>query len=459
MFKNLMIIGILATIILTAGTIDLNNLDNYANQSIPAYIQKDNTPAANPITDAGATLGRVLFYDKKMSANGTTACASCHRQQFAFGDTAVQSLGLNAGVTGRHSMRLINSRFAEEFRFFWDERATSLEDQTTRPIQDHVEMGFSGTLGDPDLDSLIRKLNKVSYYPRLFEFVYGDTIITEARIQNALAQFVRSIQSFDSKYDIGRAAAPNGNAPFNNFTASENAGKALFLAPPPAGAGCDGCHRAPEFDIDSASRNNGIIGIAGGGAGTDLTNTRAPSLRDLFNPAGTLNGPLFHTGGFNNIQNVINHYNQVPQAPGNTNLDPRLQGPGANLNLTAQEKVDLEAFLRTLTGSNVYTDPKWSDPFDAGGNINVVLVSTAIKFTQSLEVTVYPNPTLNLVRVNLPSGDYQINLLTINGQVLKNLQFNGADYVDLMEYQSGTYLLEIIDLQTKQRVVKKVIKQ
>jgi len=95
-----------------------------------------------------ATLGRVLFYDKQLSANGAIACASCHKQEFAFSDTAQQSVGLNGGLTGRHSMRLVNSRFADEVRFFWDERASSLEDQTTQPIQDHVEMGFSGENGN-----------------------------------------------------------------------------------------------------------------------------------------------------------------------------------------------------------------------------------------------------------------------------------------------------------------------
>jgi hypothetical protein len=91
------------------GVLDLNNLANYANQQVPPYIAKDNTPANNPLTDAGATLGRVLFYDKKLSVDNTIACASCHLQQHAFGDPAQASSGVN-GTTGRHSMRLINAR-------------------------------------------------------------------------------------------------------------------------------------------------------------------------------------------------------------------------------------------------------------------------------------------------------------------------------------------------------------
>lgn len=111
--------------ILVSGTIDLDNLFNYANQNIPNYISKDNTPVSNPIDDKIATLGRVLFYDKNLSDNNNIACASCHQQAFAFSDPLTTSLGLNGGNTGRHSMRLINSRFADEVRFFWDERAVS----------------------------------------------------------------------------------------------------------------------------------------------------------------------------------------------------------------------------------------------------------------------------------------------------------------------------------------------
>ncbi|WP_396161833.1 cytochrome c peroxidase, partial [Flavobacterium sp.] len=120
-------------------SLDLNNLANYGNQTVPPYITKDNSQG-NSITDKGATLGRVLFYDKNLSSNNTISCSSCHKQEFAFSDTNVASSGVN-GTTGRHSMRLINSRFATETKFFWNERALNLETQTTMPIKDHGEMG------------------------------------------------------------------------------------------------------------------------------------------------------------------------------------------------------------------------------------------------------------------------------------------------------------------------------
>ena len=345
------------------GSIDLNNLENYANQSIPNYINKDNTNG-NPITDAGATLGRVLFYDKNLSTSGEISCASCHQQQNAFGDHEVLSTGVN-GTTGRHSMRLINARFSDEERFFWDERANTLEEQTTQPIQDHAEMGFSGQDGALGFSDLQIKLAEIDYYQELFEYVYGDAEITEDRMQMALAQFVRSIQSFDSKFDQGLQENNNDNVDFANFSDQENLGKLLFLNPPPeGGAGCDGCHRSPEFDIDPNSDNNGVIAVANS-TELDLNSTRSPSLRDLFDSSGELNGPLMHNGTFETVAEVIDHYDRIEINAENTNLDRRLSagGMGQNLNLTDSEKEAIVAFIKTLTGTEVYSSEKWSDPF------------------------------------------------------------------------------------------------
>lgn len=374
--KNTLILTIACGLFLISGTIDLNNLFDYANQTVPSYITEDNTPVDNPITNAGATLGRVLFFDKKLSVNNTISCASCHKQEFAFGDTATVSVGWNGGTTGRHSTRLINARFGEETNFFWDERASSLEEQSTMPIQDHVEMGFSDSNGNPDMDSLIRKLEDVTYYQELFTFVYGDANITESEIQDALAQFVRSIQSFDSKYDIGRAQVNNNIADFPNFTTEENLGKTLFMnTAQNGGANCQTCHNAPEFDIDSNSKNNSVISVAGDPVAVDLTNTRSPSLRDMVNPDGTLNGPLMHDGSITTLEDAIDLYDDITVDPANTNLDNRLSGPGGNgqnLNLTQAEKDALVAFLKTLTGTDVYNAAQWSDPFDVNGNLTVI---------------------------------------------------------------------------------------
>lgn len=351
--------------------IDLDNLANYADQPAPRYIRKNNS-GGKPVTDAGATLGRVLFYDKALSVDNTVSCASCHQQALAFGDDDQAAVGV-AGVTPRHSMRLVNVQFAEEVRMFWDERAEDLEDQTTQPIQDHVEMGFSGTEGDPTLEDLFTKLEGIDYYRELFTLVFGDSEVTEARLQDALSQFIRSIRSFDSKYDEGRRQAPDDRAPFANFTEQENLGKQLFVIPPnldarntrlSGGLGCGGCHRPPEFDIDPNMQNNGVIRTIDG-AGTDLFVTRAPSLRNVVRADGAVNGGLMHTGDFD-LDTVLDHYDGMT-LDGNTNLDPRLnpQGVMLRLQLTLEERGAVKAFLRTLAGSALYNDSKWSDPFPA----------------------------------------------------------------------------------------------
>lgn len=380
------------------GVVDLTVLENYANQTRPAYITRDNIPGNNPITNAGATLGRILFYDKRLSRNDTVSCSSCHVQARGFGDTPTASTGVN-GTTGRHSMRLVNARFGQETHFFWNERATSVENQATQPIKDHTEMGFSGTLGDPAFADLVTKLSTIPEYRVLFAMTFGDASINETRIQQAIAQFVRSIQSFDSKYDAGRATGAADNQAFPNFTANENAGKQLFLAPPlQGGAGCAVCHRPPEFDIDPNSLNNGVTAAIGGG--TDLTNTRSPSLRDLVGPGGQSNGPFMHNGSLVNLAQVINHYNAIPAD--NTNLDPRLRRPGGqlqNLGLTDQQKSDLAAFLLTLTGSNVYTDPKWANPFNTSGGLELIVLpdsATSIQPNANGTITLTCHAAANL---------------------------------------------------------------
>ena len=353
------------------GRINLDNLDNFAAQTVPNYITKLNT-GGNSITDEGATLGRALFYDVALSIDDTVSCSSCHLQSAGFSDLEVVSEGVEGGLTGRHSMRLINTQFADETNFFWDERATSHEDQESQPLQDHNEHGFSGENGRPGFADLVIKLEGLDYYQELFSFVYGDNNITEERLQQSLAQFVKSIQSFDSKFDEGRAQVNNDAANFPNFTADENAGKTLFLQNPNnGGAGCQACHRAPEFDIRPGSNHNGVVSVAGSVTEFDFTNTRSPSLRDLVSADGTPNGPFMHDGSLATLMDVVEHYNLIEAPAGQTQreeflntIDNRLR-PGGNLqslNLTETEKAQLVAFMETLTGTSIYQDAKLSSP-------------------------------------------------------------------------------------------------
>lgn len=460
MIKKWTSIGLLAVLVIcVAATIDLNNLVDYEAQAVPNYIQRDNS-AANFPSNEKSVLGRILFYDKKLSLNNTIACASCHQQQFAFSDTAHTSVGFDGGLTDRHSMRLVNARFGQNERFFWDERAATLEDQTTEPIQNAVEMGFSGQNGQPDLDSLIRKMYTISYYPTLFEFVYGDTMITEQRIQTAISSFIRNLHSFDSKFDVGLAQAPNLNAPFPNYTADENAGKNLFLQPPgQGGAGCQACHRAPEFDIDPNIQNNGVIAVANDPNAFDLTNFRAPTLRDCFNPQGILNGPLMHNGNFQTMLGVIQHYNSIEDV--NPQLDQHLKGPnntGQNLGLTNAQMLQIVAFLKTLSGNQMYTNPDYSNPFDANGNIVVIPSTAGLGEVWLNQMNFYPNPFVNQITFELATQQAQLDVFDLAGKRIHSALVGKKGTIATATWKSGAYLVRIQDTKTKMVYQTKIIK-
>lgn len=331
------------------------------------------------MTDAGATLGRILFYDVNLSIDNSLSCSTCHVQSLGFSELGTTSAGIGGGFTRRHSMRLINGGFGHDGNgggattLFWDQRAANHADQAVQPIQDPNEHGFSGQNGAPDFNDLITKLEALPYYEELFRFVYLDADITEARIGQALGQFGKSIQSFDTRYDAGRAQVGNDTDPFPNFTAQENQGKANFRGQG-TGLNCNACHQAPEFTIQTGANrgHNGVVGEASDPFSFDFTNTRSPSLRDLVNNNGGLNGPMMHDGSLTSIRAVLDHYSNIPtpgSEPARTDfintLDGRLrQGNAARqFNLTNAEKDAIEAFLRTMTGTNVYTDPKWSNPF------------------------------------------------------------------------------------------------
>lgn len=327
-----------------------------------AAADNDNTPQANPVTNEGATLGRVLFYDKQLSANGTVACASCHQQALAFSDNQILSLGFEGGTTRRHSMSLVNARWYDRGRFFWDERAASLEEQVLIPFMDPVEMGMTTA-------SLIAAIENQDYYPSLFEAAFGSADVTEERIALALAQFVRSIVSTQSKYDEGRTQVNAPQNDFPNFTASENNGKRLFFLPPNnGGGGCIGCHSTEAFiNPDNGPTNNGLDAFST----TDLGVLEAipnpafegafkvPSLKSI-----ALSAPYMHDGRFATLEEVVEHYNSGIQ--NHPNLGAALRdgnGQPIRLNLSTQEKTDLVNFLKTLTDENLTTDERFSDPF------------------------------------------------------------------------------------------------
>jgi cytochrome c peroxidase len=335
---------------------------NYSNPDLPSHFRNgdvadtDNTPSSNFTTDEGATLGRVLFYDKSLSVNGTVACASCHIQGNGFTDPARLSIGFEGGSTGRNSMGLANARFYENGKFFWDERANTLEDQVLMPIQDDVEMGMT-------LDELVTKLQGKDYYGDLFSAAFGSAEVTSNRISLALSQFVRSMVSYQSKYDVALAAAGGDNrATFSSFNNMENMGKNLFFS---NRTECSNCHETATFSGDRA-RNNGLdasntdLGLGGvTGRAQDNGKFKVGSLRNI-----ELTGPFMHDGRFETLRDVVEFYNSGIQ--NNSNLDERLRennGAPKRMNLRMGEVMSIVAFLNTLTDPTFISDPKFSDPF------------------------------------------------------------------------------------------------
>jgi cytochrome c peroxidase len=316
----------------------------------PAAQRFDNTPPDNPVTNAGATLGRVLFYDTRLSLNNTVSCSTCHEQKHAFVDPERFSRGFAGGRTDRHAMNLVNLRYHPRARFFWDERAGNLEAMVLMPIENSLEMG-------QDVNKLPEILASDARYHSLFADAFGDSQITTARIGRALAQFIRSMVSYQSKYDAGRTAVQANSDDFPNYTLQENRGKALFLR------NCALCH-LPDQDahfIMTEPVNTGLdddTEHTDGGVADITLNPRqigqfkSPSLRNV-----AVTGPYMHDGRFATLSKVIDHYSSGGKK--HPNKDVRIQP----LNLTASEKAALLAFLDTLTDPTFLSDPKFSDPF------------------------------------------------------------------------------------------------
>jgi cytochrome c peroxidase len=323
----------------------------------------DNNPSDNPVTNHGATLGRVLFYDKNLSANGAISCATCHQQENGFSDKQLQRIGLNGTVPRRHSMTLINTRFYQRGRFFWDERSASLEEQVLVPISNAAEQGIT-------MHDLLERVATKPFYTTLFTNAFGSSEVSTERIARALAQFVRSIVSYSSKYDSGRAFVSSPLTDFPNFTEAENLGKQLFFKPVSEGGGnCFSCHTTEAFiNIGSGPKNIGLdsVSILDFGALETFPDIAAFSgsfktstLRNI-----ALTAPYMHDGRFRTLEQVIEHYNNgIKNHPALAAELKDAEGNPLRLNFTAEEKAALAAFLKTLTDHSVATNEKWSNPF------------------------------------------------------------------------------------------------
>ncbi len=303
------------------------------------------------VTDAKADLGRVLFYDQKLSLNNAVSCGSCHFQKLAFADGKALSAGFEGRITTRNAMAIVNP--AMSFTgLFWDNRANCVKKLVLQPVQNHIEMGME------DLPLLAKKIAAVDYYPDLFMKAYGSPSITEDRIAEGLNAFLRSFVTWNTKYDQGKTTA------FANFTSEERTGMKLFSDW--NGANCASCHNEPTFDRQwGGSANIGLDKVSKD-KGDGSERFRVPSLRNV-----ELTGPYMHDGRFKTLEEVIDHYSDNVQF--NTNLDWNLQdnssslgngnGKAKKLNLSPSDKKALVAFLKTLTDKDFITNPKFSDPF------------------------------------------------------------------------------------------------
>ncbi len=333
----------------------------------PYYFGDYTLPPDNPLTEGGVALGRMLFYEKKLSVDNTIACGSCHLQSKAFTDGKPFSEGVASKRTDVSAMSIVNLLW--ESQLTWTAKEQTLEKQAIIPMQHPNEMNQS-------IAEAVRKLQSDSRYPPLFKRAFGTDKITGGLITNALAQFQRTVISKDSKYDqfLRGEYTP---------TDSEMRGLRLFFSHPDPiagtrGANCGDCH----LPVRLGGNTLGLSGFHNNGIDTDeklrdgLMSTtanpkdkgkfKAPSLRNI-----ALTAPYMHDGRFKTLEEVINHYNSGIKR--SATLDPLIvaasNDPRFNptdpikLGLTDSEKKDLLAFLDMLTDEAFLKNPDYSDPF------------------------------------------------------------------------------------------------
>ncbi len=298
--------------------------------TIPKGLPAVGIPADNPLTVARVDLGKELFFDKRLSADNSFSCATCHDPGKGWGNGKAVAQGVG-GQTGSRSVGSIVNVSYQNF-LFWDGRAGSLEEQALQPIQNPIEMGMSSPA---ELES---RLSRIAGYREQFQQAFG-TDVTAENVAKALAAFERTILSGDAPYDRYKAGEADA--------LSEPAlrGMKLFSNK----AHCSACHSGANFS-DGAFHNLGmgvknpnfdvgrekISGLLG-----DRGSFKTPLLRDIARTA-----PYMHDGSLPTLEAVIDHYDKggVP--------NPQLDEEIYPLKLTAQEKRDLLAFLREgLTGS------------------------------------------------------------------------------------------------------------
>jgi cytochrome c peroxidase len=290
-------------------------------------------PADNPYTKSKAELGRLLYFDKRLSADGSVSCADCHHPKFAFGDGKAVSTGIKGQKGGRSAPIVLNRAYS--LAQFWDGRAATLEEQAKGPMANPIEMGNTH-------DALVAKLRDIPGYKTRFKAVFGTESMDIDHVAKAIATFERTVLSGNSPYDQYKAGKKKAMTP------QQVRGMTLFFGK----ARCDACHEGINFTTNSY-HNLGV--------GTDKPDPDAgryvvtkkdadwgafktPTLREI-----AKTGPYMHDGSLATLEEVVDLYNKggIP----NKNLDQSIR----KLNLTAEEKKDLVAFLQVLSGEGWQT--------------------------------------------------------------------------------------------------------
>lgn len=287
--------------------------------------------ANNPLTEEGIALGKALFYDPALSRDSSVSCGFCHQQfaGFAHSDHAL-SHGIGGKFGTRNVPSLQNAAWGQEF--FWDGGVTNLDVLFMAPIQNPVEM-------DLTFSTALSRVQNSAKYPPMFKAVFGSDTVTTVRFLKAISQFVLTLVSADSRYDKYVRNEAGGT-----LTADELAGLSLFQQK------CATCHATDVF-TDQSYRNNGLPVAPINDQGrylitrndADRLKFKVPSLRNVERTF-----PYMHDGRFQTLDQVLNQYtNGVTDSP---SLDPLLKKDGKlGIALTATEKTQLIAFLKTLT--------------------------------------------------------------------------------------------------------------
>ncbi len=323
------------------------NLRGFPDPGIPA----DNTP-----TSVGVQLGRMLFYEKALSKDGSLSCADCHRQQHAFSDSLKYSIGVEKLPGKRHSMALVNLAWHKD-GLFWDGRSPHARNQALKPIQDPLEMNES-------LENAISKLQGKKIYRDQFVRAFGSDTITAEKIGLAIEQFEFALVSNNSKFDQWKRGEVA-------LTDSEERGRQLFFTEfDPSGvkkgAECFHCHSTFNF-TNNEYMNNGLDAEADQTDPGRMNVTNNPAEKAMFKVPTLRNvavsAPYMHDGRFSTLEEVIDHYNTgVRNSPTVDFLMQYNLQPGG-LRLNAQDKADLVAFMKTLTDTEFLSSPGFKNPF------------------------------------------------------------------------------------------------